>query len=239
MRTGLAERDLLASLWTSGGWLATPLLLAAVDRLGPEFLGTKEVPEGWDPETVWLELEEACGRPPHPEPFNRLMAAAAVVRDDRFYKSLPDFFILCNALTDGHFDPARPEPPLAWECLWGMAEAALIEPPADRSRPYAPVIARYVGLVLDHEGILHPADLLRIGLRRPGLAEAVLAELQDQPELAEHVRAEQTARQRQFQDRLRSGLQRLFHQLEQLPLHTGDARDLLQKVRRGLAPSAD
>lgn len=201
------------------------LLVLCLDELGPEMLG-------WLPTTIAQEIRDDFAVPILPTNLHKLMAAVAVTTTDLFYLSLPHFISICNALCGSppgvSFDMAD-----AAECAWGMTEAMLLHPP-ESAQPFSAEICGYVGHVCQHEGLVDPPDVLRIGLAAVDARQAVQATYGG-TQLGDVVRSIQQFRSQEISQMLRSNLAELFGQLESLQLQHGNVQNLLARLQRASA----
>lgn len=206
--------------WTDQASCATTLVTAYADAFGePGSL----VPV-WDRDTVVAEIIAEFGVEPSRAILDRLMTGIVLVTTDRFYKSLMDFVMFAPVLSGGVLDPATPDFPDAAECAWGITEALLLSPPDQGDdEPFCDEIRHYLGHVLADEGITNPPDVLAIAIMptaMPGGAVGADAAA------FEHAKCEE------IRDIVRDGLSRLLDQLENLELHTGDVRNLTDRLRQ-------
>lgn len=223
-------QDTLRNRWMSEETFGTTLLVMLIDQYGTESLS-------WAPKTIRLEVEEDQGIQMPDAIFNRLMAAISVVTTDDFYKRLPVFIYLCNALAGADTDPDEFDPADSKECAWGMTEAMLLSPPdQDDPEPYTDQIRHYLGYILDEEGIREPPDLLRMALRDTAGGRADYAGLDAADPAMFAAGFEQAAdKSAEIKTMLEEALTELFEQLSALPVKNGNTRDLLKRVQGNLA----
>ncbi len=222
--SGDAQRRSAARVVADRGTMATTLVALFVDEFGEAGLY-------WHPATIRLEVEDTFGVAMPDASYARLMAGISLVVGDEFYKKLPSFIVVANTLS-GHppdgvtFDVAEAE-----EVAWAITEALLLGPP-DEDEPFVGEILRYIGKVLDREGILDPPDVLAIAVRddKDGLRRA-MADFADDPALISTIREVEAAKTREINDIVLDGLHRLIEQLGALNLKTGDASALLGRLQ--------
>jgi hypothetical protein len=205
---------------------ASVLLVILLDLFGLEALE-------WTPETMAMELFDELGARLPPENLAKLSVASALVTTDRFYHDLPFFVTVCNVLSGDIPDPRVYDNADAEECAWGLAEGLLLSPPEpDQDEPFAEEILRYLGETLKWEGITTPPDILKIAI----VDQAdPLADFADDPTMYGAMADVQTSKSADIEQSLRGNLTELVAQLESLPLRNGDAAQLVQKMRKGLA----
>jgi hypothetical protein len=233
MRVGTAGA---AAVLTDDGCFATPLLLFALDRLGPQMLGSKDDPEAgpWHPAAVRAGVEDEIGRPLPPRNFDRLMAAVMLVTTDRFWREPRAFVHAANVFSgeafdpDGAFDPAD-----VHECAWAAAEALLLDPPEKPAEGFGPEVVGYVRTRLKFEGWTRVPDVFRMagdfGELTPPLLTGADAET-----AAAGAEAQLAALERLLAD----GFKRVIEQVLALDLHEGSTKKLADRLRRAL-PAAD
>jgi hypothetical protein len=175
------RRRACAEAWTDPGSFATTLVTLFHDTYAPSASGADEAGRprvieaySWHPGTILLEVESDFGVELPRANFDRLMAGIHLITSDSFYRNLPDFVDLCVVLAGGLFDPAHLDLPDAGDVAWAITEALLLSPP-DGDEPFSEEILAFIGKVADQEGITNPPDVLRLGVRDPGLAARVAA----------------------------------------------------------------
>lgn len=213
-----------ARLLTAEDTRATPLLIWAVDRFGPELWD-------WAPATIAAEARAELGQPLPRANFDRLMAAIAIAGTDLFHKDAGAFVRLAGVLSGDAFQPDEFDPPTAAECAWALTEAALLDPPGDDPEPYAPEVRRYLGGVLREEGFLRAPDVLGIALGLPDPSRLDL----DPAERAE-AEAAQDARDAAIAATIRAGLAAVRDQLAALELRNGTTAAVVSQLDRALGP---
>jgi hypothetical protein len=214
--------------WTGEATYATALLLLTVDTYGTEAFE-------WDFKTLKMEIEEDFDLELPQANFDRLMVAINLMTTDDFYQSLPDFIAWCNILDGDRYDPRVFDPADAEEIAWGITEALLIEPPDDEE-PFTEEIRAYIGAALDQEGIINPPDILRLALRdNPDLFATVEGEFSDDPEMFGAIYQFENDKTQAINQYVKQRLKQLSEQLEQLPLNSGEAAGVMQRVIKQMA----
>jgi hypothetical protein len=221
-------QEKLREAWCNPAAFATSLLVLYADM----FAGDPEAFE-WDPQTIALELADELHDPIPETNFDRLMAAIMLVTTDLFYTSLPDFVNLCSILNGVAAHAELWNPTDAVETAWGITEGVLIYPP-DTEEVFSDDIRRYIGAVLNNEGIIQPPDVLKIGIRDDVPAESGPADFTDDPILFNSIYKFEGAKTEEVNRVLHEGLLALGLQLQSLPLREGDASNLVQRILRSV-----
>jgi len=216
-------------VWASPESYATTLLVLFVDRYGTEGLE-------WHPETIAMQVGQDFAVEVPRVNMDRLLAAITLVTTDYFYKRLSVFNDTCNVLSGDDFNPGVYQPADAADCAWGTTEALLICPP-DEEEPFTDEIRHYVGRILRAEGYVQAPDILRIALDAD-LSDQVRDTFADDPEMFQALHESQTAKTQECEQLIRENLERLLTQIEQLPLVTGSADQLRDKLRQNIRPGA-
>lgn len=160
------DTQILKEIWTSPQTFGIVLLTLFLDRFGTEGLE-------WDPGTIAMEVEDEFEVELPQSVFDKLMAAINILTTDTFYRSLPDFIIICNVLNGDTYRPDTFDPADSVEIAWGLTEGLLIAPPEeDDLEPFSDEIRAYIGAVLDSEGIINAPDVLKIAIRRANVSDA-------------------------------------------------------------------
>ncbi len=131
------------------GTLATVLHAIAYKEFGEELYE-------WEPETVYLDVNDAFGIEIPEANFNKLMALISAISSDAFYKKWTSFEVICSSLSDG--DPSGHDEILVAEMAWGVIEVGLNDStPGEFSHD----VAAAVGALLVNEGFTKaPGSLL-------------------------------------------------------------------------------
>lgn len=225
-----ADKRKAKKLWQAEDTFATCLFVMAIDTLDTEFFN-------WADEALRLELAETFNATIPQSSFDRLQAAVKIVTTDTFTRSEASFVDFCHILSGEIYDPA-----LGWapndcmELAWGLTEGTIIwwltygEPLED----FSLAIRHYIGHVLELEGILHPPDVLKIGLidqRSSGITD----DAQTHPELAEAIHHNDQIKTQAIEETLRDRLHSLMEQLGTLPLTNARAGNFVAQLRRGMS----
>lgn len=194
---------------------ATTLLAIVLDEYGTEALG-------WAPETIKMELEEDFGITLPVGAMSKLVAGISVLTSNEFYRRLPVFIQICNALSgeelSDQFDKADAE-----DCAWGLTEALLLSPP-EEDDPFSHEIRAYLGAVVDEEGLINPPDLLKLAISNMPQDVSLGDIAENDPELFELGFQERTARSDDIRQATEQNLSEL---IEQLSLVSGKSASTL------------
>lgn len=216
----MTNNELLISEEATG----TALAVLVSDVCGFDFFA-------WDPVTIACEIRDEFGVEISPRNYNKLMAAVEVITTDNFYRNLPDFVRLCNALSSGLVDPGVFDPADTGEIVVAMAEALLLWPPPD-VKGFASEIREYIKQAIGDEGYATiPAVFKDIGVADDGAINAAQAAYADDPAMFASIYQLAQAREQELMTDLREHLQKIRTQLSDLQLKNGKVvRDTLNKA---------
>jgi len=145
---------------TASHWMADPqlyttsALLLLTDAFGSEFIE-------WDPLTLNLELKNRYGFEPSENLLDMIQAGAALYTSNLFFISLETFAPTCNALNFGTVTSELFLPPDLDDVLWGCSEAKIILGDLYETDGFSHNISRFVGALLDEDGIYKPPGILK------------------------------------------------------------------------------
>ncbi len=220
-----AKRD-AADVMADPTSFGTTLTAALIDTFTTEALA-------WDPITTHALVKSTLGVDLNASQLGKLMSVITVITTDRFYENLPDFVELVNAMNGHGLDPGVFSPNEAEEVAWAVSEALLVGPPENGDEPFREEIRRYIGKILDREGIMTPPDVLAIALRDDkGRAARVAAQFADDPEMMHTIRIVEDAKTQEITNAVKDGLARLKTQLLTLNTTTEDASAFAGKYDR-------
>lgn len=211
-------------LWNDPGTAAFVLLTMFLDQNGTEAVS-------WDPGTIALEIHSDFGVQPPPVNLDKVLAGVTLLGTDSYYNSATDFAQITLALV------GRPRAflPDVLDCAWGMTEAMLIAPPdPEEENPFDPEIVVLLSHILQQEGILNPPDVLRIGVRDPGLAERARYGYSDDPDLFQMITDFEHTKTQEINDTIHERMTGLLNQLKLAPLKNGQAAAVAEKLLQGL-----
>ncbi len=220
------ELQVVRDVLTSDEAFATVLVAVVLDQYGVEALS-------WTLETTLAELKEDFGVDLPPENVAKLGAACSLLTSDDFYKRPPRFVVICNALAGGESNEDFEKADAA-ECAWGLTEGMLIDPPDEEDEePFHPEIRRYLGVVLDEEGIVNPPDMLRLAIRDTPTGEPDYSGMSlENPTAFAAEYGVSSDRAGEIAQTVQENLRALFAQLACLPLRHASGQELLQKIRQ-------
>jgi hypothetical protein len=214
---------------TAEDWLRDPGLFATsamallMDRWGSEFIE-------WEPPTVEMELRADFGIEPSAGLQDRIQAASALLTSNLFFLSLESFAVICQALNLGTTATDMFIPPDLDDVLWGVSEAYVLLGDTAREEKFSHNIALYVGKLLDDAGIRKPPSIL-------SFAEYPTEQASGSIEAAETDEVFFKSfwdAQEQERDALETEngirLMLLFRQLASLPLKSGDASSIRERL---------
>lgn len=133
--------------------LASLLLTIYVDRFGREAIE-------YDPFVIKQTLEKTLEFEIPRYSFNKLLGAISLVLENSFWKDLPTFVILCNALSDGRFDPRIVDLATIYELSIAIADSLIIWP-ENVAEVFDPSIIEYIKDMLLLEAYIIPPNILR------------------------------------------------------------------------------
>lgn len=126
---------------------ATAVLIAARHLLGPTFLS-------YEPETLWLELEDPC-----PANRDKLMAAIALAMTPSFYWDYRVFGATTHALNNELVSPETVPHCTPAQMAWAVFEAELLYALTDgesSSPEFDDCVTAYIATFLSEEGLVIP-----------------------------------------------------------------------------------
>lgn len=222
-------KDILKDETTPG----TVLITIFADKYGMEALE-------WDPETIHMELEELLGSKMPPAPFNKLMAAIEVTTSDSFYRDLPSFIRLCNALYDGTLHVGTFDPADAAEIAWGVAEALMLWPPLpSEQKPFDEKIVGYIQQALRDEGLARAPGILSIGNMPMKEYENVQESFADDPVMFQAITELERAKVEAIEEIVQQRLALTITLFAELNLDNGNAIDAAKNLQQMLMRASE
>jgi len=163
------------------------------------------------------------------------MASLEIVTSDGFYRDLPTFIRLCNALYNGTLDLESFDPADAGEIAWGITEALLVWPPDPQDdEPFDSKIVAYIGHALRDEGIMRPPDVLQLGILPDDVWSQVQETFSDDPQMFAAIYDVEAAKTEEINQMVKFRLRRTLTLLDELPLQVGDAKDSIKRMLAAL-----
>lgn len=200
---------------------ATSLLIVLVDHYGQEALR-------WAPQTIRMHLEEDFQVSILPLNFDKLMAAITIVTTDFYFRDLSRFIILTNALCGDGFSFTEFDKADVHECAWGIVEAWMLNPP-DSQQPFDTAIRHYLSVLLQHDGYVVPPGMLRMAIDGDRTA-GVMRNFGHDPQMLATINAVQSDKTREVDDMVQRNLQELLAQIKDLPLKTGNSKNIAETL---------
>jgi hypothetical protein len=200
----------------------TVLLAIVLDKYGTDALK-------WAPQTIVMELHDDFHVQVPQANIDQIVVGLNLMTSDDFYARLPKFVQICNVLAGAElsesFDKAD-----AWECAWGVTEAALLWPAANEREPFSVEIQHYIGHVLDEAGIKNPPGVLRSAFRKQQAHNLEGITTDDGAFAAEY--GVDTSGQQRIEEMLSDNLSRLLQQLATMPGFKPRVDELVNDLRR-------
>jgi hypothetical protein len=225
-------------LLTSKEVFVTTLLVICFDLFaakvdGPDsFLGDAENPP-WTPDTVAHNLGVAYKVDIPEYNVHKIMAGVSVLTSDDFFRDTKKFNWLCNVYAgdESGLDPTVYDPATCGEMAWAITEVMLLrELPDDYGpMPFSDEIRKYIGFMLDFEGIVNPPTVLQIGVQRPA-TEDPLSVWADDPEMFEAAYQQQQGMSQSIANIIIENMSQLLAQLEKVPLMNGSTKNITDKI---------
>jgi len=215
---------------TAEDWLQDPSLFATcalallIDRWGLDFVN-------WDPITVELELKADFGIDLDPGLQDRIQAASTVLTSDLFFVSPEAFAVTCDALNFGAPSSELLIPADLDDVLWGVSEVYLLLG-SDRDREFSHGIARYVGALLSEAGIKKPPSVLEFAEYSEDETATETKTLESDDILFKAFWERQAEERQGLEAENNVKLMLLFRQLAGLPLKTGNADSIRERLNR-------
>jgi hypothetical protein len=231
----MPRTDPFASLWADPSTFGSVLLIATIDRIGPEafagsFDGQEVYENGYDPLTLLSLIEDQVGSIKSQQ-FDRMVAAWVIARDERFFTNAADFADWSNALTGHGYDPSETEPIDIEDCAWAVTEAHLLVPNA---RQYSQEVRIYIREVAAASS-LHALPAVLAAVAPSQVSWPVAIRSQVPPDEADAAIQEQRARQSSLNAAIRRDLYDFTQQLRRLSLRHGSADKLVAHLMQSLS----
>lgn len=223
-------------MWIDPDSFATTLLTLFIDTYGfaPGIKDVNEVLQ-WDPETIRREIEDDFAVKMLPSNFDKLMTAIHIITTNSFYKSLPDFIELVNALAGKGVHYGQFEMCDTVDVAWGLTEGMMLSPPDENDpKPFNDEIVGYIGYICDEEGIITPPDILQIGTRDTNLINKVNYDFSDDTEMFNAIWGEEKSKTEDINNAVKQALKVLILQLQNLPLQHGNGANAAKSMLKTL-----
>lgn len=195
---------------------AACLLLMAVDSWGMECIE-------WEPETFSGAVRTSFGVELDGLNYDKLNAAISLLSSNLYHRSPGAFGAINKALSFKSIQPNEFNVSSLDDVLWGTTEAQLIMGQEEFvEQGFTQDISRYVGQLLESEGITHPPSNLAFAKINESYMEAnTNVEFEDPMAWKMTMQREEEALE-EMNKFMGVNLQRLFMQLRELPLADRD-----------------
>jgi hypothetical protein len=142
------SRVRIASILSHPGTMATVLYAIVLKEFGEDV-------HSWEPETVFMEINDSFGIDMPESNHDKLMALLVAIDTNSFYGSWSGFEVICRTLNTG--DVFGSDDLLVAEMAWGVTEVMIND---DTPGVFSDEIASGVGRLLLDEGIVSPPPRL-------------------------------------------------------------------------------
>jgi len=201
-----------ADIFSRPDMYASCLLLMAVDSWGTECLE-------WEPETFTSAVRDEFGVALHALNYDKLNAAVSVVQTNLYHRSIGAFCAINKALSFKTVSPNEMNICSLDDVLWGTTEAQLLEGKEEYvEQGFTQDISRYVGQLLEAEGVMTPPSNLLFAKYQEHVAEAVKNSEFDDPMTWKMHMSREEDELKEMNQFMGVNLMRMFKQLKVLPL---------------------
>lgn len=221
------KRAEVAKHWANPQTFGTSLLALLIDEFGTEALQ-------WEPETLRLQIKDTYDVTLPQASMDRLMAIITALTTDLFYQSVESFSHIANALSGSGTDFYKWDPVESEEAAWAITEVLMndpVHPEGDPGDRFSDEVRRYLGVILQSEGIVTPPDILSIADRGSG-AQGPDETFSDDPALYSAFYKLSQRKAADIVDYVRGNVHGLVKQLNQLPLQERDQEKWDQFLNR-------
>lgn len=207
--------------WEDPRTYGTILLIMTIDRFGSSFLNLSPV-------TIVMDIEDELKVELPPTNVDKLLASISILTTDLFQTSLPDFILICNALSGEPvsfrvFDPATVN-----ESAWGISEGMLIYPPDNPEEFFSDEIQEYLREICKLEGFLTPPGPISVFLKNKDLGGSGYSSAFVDPSIFGFVTTSNSEKVEEVESMVLSRMSELFNQLANITLENGDNKNLFQ-----------
>lgn len=201
-----------AEVFTRPDMHASCLLLMAVDSWGLECIQ-------WEPETITTAVRDEFGVALAALNYDKLQAAISLAGSNLYHRSPGAFCAINKAFS---FKPVNSKEFNVCgldDILWGTTEAQLLEGPEEYlEQGFTHDISRYVGQLLQAEGVINPPSNLNFAEYDDGVVEASVDSEFTDPTAWKMVMQREEEEIEDMNRFMGVNLMRLFKQLKMLPL---------------------
>jgi len=212
-------------LFVSKNAYATPMFTWMLNKYGTEIIQ-------WDPATLELQLREDLGVTVPGYNLDKIHAACSLLASNLFHVSLETFNNICLAFSRGLVSGDYMIPASAFDILWGVTEAKILEGGDFDKEGFSHNIALYAGVVMDQAGIYEPVKTLSWAEYQRGRKEAVYAAIADDPLDYEVYQSRQTDKRDQLNEDLQSKMLEMFTQIKELQIPGANTQYLEQVIAK-------
>jgi len=211
------KRKEIGSYWANPQTYATSLMALAVDEFGTDCFV-------WEPQTVQLEVKDLYKVQIPQVNIDKFLALVTTQVTNLFYTSVESFSHIANALNGSEADFNSWDPVDADEAAWAITEVIMNDPlqaNEDLGSRFSAEVLRYLGVILESEGITTPPDVLRIAdmSARTQPSDMTFA---DDPEIYGGFHKLSQSKSKDIVDYVRGNIAYLISQLSKLPLQSRD-----------------
>jgi hypothetical protein len=220
------KRDEVAQYWKNSETFATSLVTLAIDEWGTECLE-------WDPKTFRMELKDVYKIDIPQKNVDKLMAAIVIMTTNLFYTSVDTFHNVANALNGSLANFQVWDPLEASEAAWAITEANMIDMPdlkKDFAERFSPAIRKYLGIILEDEGIINSPDVLKIAIRTT--SKEASQTFADEPAMYQSFYRLSQAKEKDIYRYVKDRAVALLRELHKLPLQNRDENSWKEFVER-------
>jgi hypothetical protein len=213
------KRKETAAWWSNPETFATSLLVLLIDEFGTDAMT-------WEPETIRLEINDKYGVQIPQVNMDKLMGLVVALTTDLFYQSVESFTHIANSLSGSQADFNLWDPVEADEAAWAITEVYINDPPPSRTPLtdlYSPDVRRYLGVILDEEGIITPPDILEIAIMSPQV-KAEDETFADDPGLYEGFYRLSQRKAEELATFVKARIKKLIDEVSSLPLQHRDSQ---------------
>ena len=133
---------------------ATTALALFLDQFGTDALE-------WDPNAIQMEITDAFNIEASDTLMDRLLAAITVLTSNTVFVDVNSFMMICNSLNRGVLLSNSWVPADLDDVLWGVTEMRMLLGDDFDDKDFSHDIKRYVGILLQQQGIKKVPSVLR------------------------------------------------------------------------------
>ena len=201
----------------------TTLMAIMYQEYGTEFLD-------WDPLTINLSIKRDFKVTPSQDNKDKIQAGSIIIGDVSFYQDFEVFATACGVVAMSGYSTDTLVPPDLDDVAWTCLEAKLLDDEFSGNM-FSDDIKRYVGILLDEEGIYDPPSLLDFAVYPKGrrISDSLVAEDET---LSKAMLSMQKDKKRDFAKILRDKTVELFGELRDLSIEGKNVEYIKQAMER-------